>query len=198
MNKGFALATGDIFGYLNSDDEFLPHTLKHVAETFHTTNADVVIGHSEVIDPSGRRLRRSFSDFPEPKAIVYGAAVQMQPSTFIRRSAFQAVGGFNKDNKIAWDGELILDLALKGAKFFMIDEVLSRYRVHPTSITGTGKLADLRRSYSRRKFEKVLGRPYCWYDDYIRYLYLVRKYMRDPRALVERLRYGPVFGIYPQ
>lgn len=32
INKGFALATGSIFGWINSDDYYLPGTLSYVAE----------------------------------------------------------------------------------------------------------------------------------------------------------------------
>ncbi len=40
----------------------------------------------------------------------------MQQSTFFRRSAFEAVGGFNAENRSCWDGELFVSMAANGAK----------------------------------------------------------------------------------
>ena len=63
LNKGFGRATGDIFCYLNSDDVFEPGAFRRVAEFF-TKNCevDVVCGHAWIIDETGRRLRRVWSD----------------------------------------------------------------------------------------------------------------------------------------
>jgi glycosyltransferase involved in cell wall biosynthesis len=37
INKGFERASGDLFGWLNSDDYFAPDALKTVAEVYHTS-----------------------------------------------------------------------------------------------------------------------------------------------------------------
>lgn len=44
LNKGFSLATGEIFAWLNSDDCYLPGSLWRVALAFDTYNADIVAG----------------------------------------------------------------------------------------------------------------------------------------------------------
>src|ERR1700729_2290269 len=58
LNKGFALATGDIFGFLNSDDVLLPGTMRSVAEAFaQNPDCDIVMGNGFTIDAHGKRIR---------------------------------------------------------------------------------------------------------------------------------------------
>src|ERR1700761_9685491 len=46
LNKGFRLASGDIFGFLNSDDALLPGAVKSVSESFaRNPDCDIVMGN---------------------------------------------------------------------------------------------------------------------------------------------------------
>jgi glycosyltransferase involved in cell wall biosynthesis len=54
MNKGFAMSSGDIIGYLNADDYYLPGAFKSVLHYFEE-DADCVVGKVKV-------LRRQFLD----------------------------------------------------------------------------------------------------------------------------------------
>ncbi|NVO00781.1 MAG: glycosyltransferase, partial [Geobacteraceae bacterium] len=57
INKGFERATGEIFGWLNSDDWYHPGALQAVAEAF-AANPDVgaVVGAGEMVDEEGKQL----------------------------------------------------------------------------------------------------------------------------------------------
>src|SRR5580704_12107410 len=113
LNKGFARATGDIFCYLNSDDEFELGAFWRIASFFAShPDTDIVCGHTWIVDQSGNRLRRVWSDPYHHKAVAYGMAIQMQASTFFCSQAFRRIKGFNPRNRISWDSELLLDLAL--------------------------------------------------------------------------------------
>ena len=92
LNRGFAHATGDIFCYLNSDDELEPRALARVAEFFsEQPQTDIVCGHAWIVDDNNSRLRRVWSDPYEIMGVAYGTAIQIQPSTFIRKEAFRRV-----------------------------------------------------------------------------------------------------------
>ena len=63
LNKGFAAATGDIFGFLNSDDYLLPGSLAKIRSYFQDHRGiDVVSGHGLIVDGLGKVLRRNYSD----------------------------------------------------------------------------------------------------------------------------------------
>jgi glycosyltransferase involved in cell wall biosynthesis len=194
LNKGFALATGDIYGYLNSDDTLEPGALAAVAEWFeHHNDIDVGCGHAWVTDRHDNRLRRVWSERFERLPVAYGAAIQIQPSTFIRRRAYLACGGFNAKNRSSWDGELLVDLYLSGARFAMIDAFLSCYRLHETSITNSGALEAQKKLWAERRFEKLVRRKWAWRDQFVAMALRMIKHVRNPKALGERVARGPVY-----
>lgn len=197
LNKGFAHATGDLLGFLNSDDVLSPGALRSAAEYLERhPGVDVVSGHSMVIDANDYRIRASHSDRFSFLLYAYGAAVLMQPSTFFRRQAFERCGGFNVENRSNWDGELFIDMALSGARFALVDKFWSAYRVHDQSITGARKLQDAVALHRRRMFEKIMQREETPLDSVIALFFRGVKHARNPRGLRERILHGPVSGRY--
>lgn len=168
LNKGFAVATGEICGYINSDDAYLPGTFTKVIAAFQChPRTDMIYGHGYMVTSAGRILRRFYSDSFTQWRYVHGGAVVMQQSTFFRRQALVEVGGFNPDNPIWWDGELLLDFALTGKKMHVVNEFLSVFTIHEHSISGQrGKNTersheiDMERQQTHaRLYEKVMGYP---------------------------------------
>ncbi len=140
LNKGFSLASGDIYAYLNSDDTLLPGTLKYITAEFEKNpGIDVISGHAFVIDKDDKVLQKVFSHPFSLASYAAGCCVLVQQSTFFKPAFFKSIGGFNKDNKICWDGELMVDYALKGAKFKLVRKYLSCFRIYENSITGSGQ-----------------------------------------------------------
>ena len=140
LNKGFSLATGEIYAYLNSDDMLLPGTLSYIAAEFERNpDIDVISGHAFVIDKDDKVLQKVFSHPFSLTSYAAGCCVLVQQSTFFKPSLYKAITGFNKDNKISWDGELMVDLALRGAKFKLVRKYLSCFRIYENSITGSGQ-----------------------------------------------------------
>lgn len=195
LNKGFAVATGDILGFLNSDDTLQPGALDSVAEYFkRNTNTDVVSGHAYVIDENDFVLRTTYSDKYSTYLDAYGMSILVQPSTFFRSETFAKCGGFNKENRSNWDGELFYRMALNKAKFDLLDEVISSYRIHSASITGGKSLDDKIRAYGKRKFTEIMGREWRPTDVYVSSILRLYKHLSNPKALFERVRKGPVYG----
>lgn len=195
LNKGFARASGDVFYYLNSDDVVLPGAFA-AARRFLAArpDVDVVSGHGVIIDESGRQMRKVFSDPISRHRLAYGGGILIQPATFIRRAAFERAGGFNIENRSNWDGELVVDLFLSGAKFAVCNEVWAGYRIHGESITATGKLNEKIRAWGRRRYQKVMGSEIGSSAEIYRLLYQVERAVRHPEALLARLRNVRVYG----
>lgn len=155
LNKGFAAAAADIFGYLNADDRFLPGALRFVLDFFDShPDVDVLTGAIRIIDAGGKpRLRRRTSDAFDVRRYHAGVCTIGQQATFFRRRAFETAGGFNIENRIAWDGELLVDMALTGARFDTTRKVLGDFRIYGGSITGS---TDYRHRLS--EYQGTLGR----------------------------------------
>lgn len=195
LNKGFVAATGELFGFLNSDDVLKPGALREAAAFLQSRpQVDVVSGDCEVIDAEDRLLRYSYSDRFSLPRYAYGTGVLMQPSTFFRASAYRRTRGFNIENRSSWDGELFVNMGSAGCRFARSGRVWSGYRLHGQSITGSAKLRTAQQQYQQRMFNEIMRRhpgPSDWVPTAG---YRVLKYLENPRALMQRLFRGPVYG----
>lgn len=195
LNKGFAKATGEIFGFLNSDDILLPGSLSHVVSFFKAhPEVDVVSGHTIIIDEHDRQLRNSYSDRFSLTRYAYEAAVLMQPSTFFRADSFNKSARFNVSNRTNWDGELFVDMRLQGARFALMERFLSGYRLQPQSITSSKKFDDGIKVFHKTMFRKIMGRDPRKLDAVLSIYFRLLKHIANPRALYERLRKGKIYG----
>lgn len=187
LNKGFSSATGDIFYYLNSDDVALPGAFSKVADYFEQfESVDVIYGHGLLINEANRVLRRSFSRKWSLK-FCFGRYKVLQQATFIRRRAFETVGGFNHFNTSCWDYELLVDIALAGGVFRRIPFVLGAFRMHKESITSSGRLHDRIMIDTRRIAERILGRPLTVGDSLSYVCQKVMSRIVEPHILVAHL-----------
>ena len=198
LNKGFARATGEVYGFLNADDVLAPGATEQVA-SFFTNNPeiDVISGHCWIIDAAGNIRRRFYSDRYSLLMARYGASFLAQPSTFFRAAVFRKLHGFNTDNRSNWDGELFVDMALAGARFALAPMFLSSYRIHGSSITGTGKLHVLHQMHSKSMFEKIAHRSPGMLDSVMAFGAKFLRKILNPRDTLERLRRGPIYRSSP-
>jgi len=185
LNKGFSFASGDIFGYLNSDDMLEPDALKKVKRCFSRyQNADIVAGHCYIINEIGQRLHKGFSHKITVNSYLRGHGILIQQSTFFRRSIFEKVGGFNVQNKVSWDGEIILDMLRSGAKLKILNDVLSSFRIYQGSVTGSSdyliklnnEMERLRQGSSHKEDNFIL-----------KYVYYTLHWLAQPSILRQRL-----------
>jgi glycosyltransferase involved in cell wall biosynthesis len=194
LNKGFAKATGDIYCYINSDDVFELDAFRRVANAFEQRPyVDVFCGHAWVTDPNDTRLRRVWSDPFDPISVAYGESIFVQPSTFIKAEVFRNTNGFNTQNRSNWDGELLVSLWKHKARIEVINEFLSNYRLHCVSITNSGALEDRIKEWRLQCFEKIMGRQWSTPDNFIKLFWKLRRQVRNPQAMCERLFLGPVY-----
>jgi glycosyltransferase involved in cell wall biosynthesis len=193
LNKGFARASGKIYGYLNSDDVLLSGALVRVAAAFQAhPEADLVYGHGYVIGVDGQVLALCRSDRFNLRRSAYGNSVIMQQATFWRRDAFTSVHGFNAANRLSWDGEFWIDLALGARRFVRMNEYWACFRTHEASITHNFHKANAHEQHpyvveQRRIFEKAMGRKMAPGDRIAAAGTRIEKWLVDPVNLWLRL-----------
>lgn len=172
LTKGFARATGDVFGFLNADDLLFPGSLRHVADFFKThPDCDMAMGDGFTIDGSGRRLRHYRARSFTTRRFFYGGTRWLQQSTFFRAEAYHRSPKFNLENRTCWDGELFVKIADQGARIGYIHADLAGFRIHDDSISGSGRMNEQYRADSRRIFRELRGHEWRASDDILRYLY---------------------------
>lgn len=159
LNKGFAACGGDVLGYLNSDDRFTPGALDFVLDYFERhPHIDVLLGSIRMVDEQGRPHRRGRAvERLDLRKFAYGTCFLWQQATFFRRACFERAGGFNQHNRISWDSELVVDMALAGARIGYTPIALGDFRIYGESITGSGRMEELGRQELRRVRGKILA-----------------------------------------
>jgi glycosyltransferase involved in cell wall biosynthesis len=137
LNKGFATASGDIIGWLNSDDRYLPGCFLQVAQAFDRhPETDIVYGDYRCIDESGdiQRVRREieFSRF----VLLYHRVLYIPTTTtFFRRRIFERGHFLDERLHYALDAEYFLRLARNGFRFRHTRALLADFRLQPDSKT---------------------------------------------------------------
>lgn len=124
MNKGIALATGDIIGIINSDDWYEQGTFKEVQKCFQESGAEVVYGSLNMICEDKVIERWVPSDIEK---IRYEMEIP-HPTVFIKKYVYERYGAFCLEYKVAADYELILRLYTNSVRFVCLDRVLANYR----------------------------------------------------------------------
>jgi glycosyltransferase involved in cell wall biosynthesis len=139
LNKGFHLATGEIIGWINSDDLLMPGALEKVAAFFAThPEISFVYGDALAIDREGNPL---FFRRPGPFDIRWLIRTDdiPQSSVFFRRELLASVGYLDDRLHYALDYDLLIRSALKQDPAYL-PECLSAFRIYPGTKTAAGKI----------------------------------------------------------
>ena len=125
INKGIAMATGDVVGILNADDVLADEeTLKRIAEAFEPRNTQNTRNGEEVeavyADIRFVKEGATIEELRRAKTVRYCSAAKWKPwmfrfaamvphpSFYVRRECFDRLGGYSLDYRICADFELEL------------------------------------------------------------------------------------------
>jgi len=110
LNKGIALATGDIIGILHADDFYMDdHVLSKIASTFEKTKADAVYADLYYVDKDNtdKIIRKWHSGRYSEGKFLWGW-MPPHPTFFVKKEVYDKYGVFNTDLRSAADYELML------------------------------------------------------------------------------------------
>ena len=139
VNKGIEAAEGEIVGWLNADDRYLPGALAAVAEVARSRPmAEWFTGGCPIVDGSGREIRGPIASWKGLLLRHYSFPLYLTqnfiscPATFIRAEALREVGPLSLDYRYSMDYDLFLRLARRGDPV-IIDRDLASF----TMVEGT-------------------------------------------------------------
>lgn len=132
LNKGIKLATGDVIGFVHSDDMLASSkTLETIVDYLKSSNAHGVYGDLQYVEKQNPEnvVRYWKSNQFQPHQLKKGW-MPPHPTLYLRRDVYEQVGLFNLDYRIAADYDFILRCFSQRYWFFKyIPEVLVKMRV---------------------------------------------------------------------
>ena len=144
INRGLRGATGDVVGWLNSDDVLMPGALDRVARAFgEHPEIEWVHGRCRIIDEHDREVRRWISAYKHYRSRRHSLASFLtenyisQMTVFWRRAVHEEIGYLDPEIRYAFDYDLFLRLAQRGAPHYVEDPVAC-FRWYETSKSGGG------------------------------------------------------------
>jgi glycosyltransferase involved in cell wall biosynthesis len=144
LNKGLAMASGDVIGWLNSDDLYEPGALAAVARVFQAEpETQWAYGKVRIVDADGREIRRWVTRYKNRRMRRYSYTRLLaenwisQMGVFWRSEAGRQVGPFRKDLHWCMDYDFWLRLGGRRPGRF-IDRTLAAFRWYPASKSGAG------------------------------------------------------------
>ena len=132
VNRAFEASTGEIVGWINSDDGlFAVDTIEQVVAAFDEhPDAGVLYGDAALVDEEGRIVRHHRSRWPAGSLPLVSPLVQ--PATFFRRSVVEpGESVLRVDLHRVLDYEFWLRLRARGVAFVHLPTVLAVDRDHP-------------------------------------------------------------------
>lgn len=124
FNKGIQMATGDIIGLINADDELTENANEILNEIIENNQADIYYGNCLWID-NDRNMEYIRKPSTKLNKLLYNM-VLIHPSTFVKKEAYNKCGLFDITYKLCMDKELLYRMYKSEMKFVYIDEILSK------------------------------------------------------------------------
>lgn len=139
VNKGWRRCRGELLGWVNSDDTYLPGSLRaRVAFLIGHPAVDAVYGDAQWVSASGEPIGTLRGRPLEPGSMLDENYVA-QPTVLQRRRLVEGLGPLRIDLHYALDFDYYARAALEHQLAYM-PQTLATYRVHPESKTVAGAL----------------------------------------------------------
>ena len=155
VNNGMARATGEILGWINSDDLLLPRALERTALARMNPEVKITCGFREVIDSDSRITWHWVHPRPnneDLKRICYVG----QETVFWNREVWEKAGPLGAEWRFALDFDLWNKFMTAGYTFHLLPYFLGAFRLHPASKGSTMKT--IRDAELRQIYRTYLGR----------------------------------------
>ena len=143
MNKGIALAKGEIIGILNSDDYYQENTVSKVVECFAKTKADIVHGNVDRLNEiKGKKYFITVT--PNLERLNQTMTIN-HPACFVKKKVYKKIGGFDESFRLAADYEFLLRAYKQNCQFHHLDQSLTVFRIGGESSIGCDSLKETHR-----------------------------------------------------
>lgn len=133
INKGLYYCTGDIFNWINSDDNLTEGSLEKIAQNI--GNYDALAGAVINFDTTKKTLVQSAG--LSPKKMLRGdlSSIYQQPGTWLRVDKLKNIGGLDESFHYCFDWLMTIRYLNNYENIKYITDVLANFRLHNNSKT---------------------------------------------------------------
>ncbi len=136
LQQGFAMGSGELMGWLNSDDVLLPGAIERIVQAYHANpNGGLFAGNLVWIDQQGKIVRCKRHPSQAPFFIRHGVFAVAQPGSFFTPQDYAPVGGLNASLRYVMDADLYIRMLAQGTRYIHVDAWLSGFRLQHASKT---------------------------------------------------------------
>lgn len=170
FNKGFRMATGDVYAWVDGDNYLEPGVVRKVVDIFEKGNWDIV--HGDIIFVGAGRSSK-IHKAPEVSfrsgLIKNTGAIPLQPAVFLTKALYRKTGEFDTKYRLAADYDFWMRALKSGAKIYYYPATVGAYRKGDTAATQS--VAGISRGFKEMlAIGEVYGQP--WYAK----IFLTAKY----------------------
>jgi len=188
LNKGFSLVTGDIYGWMNADDTYLPGAFQTIIKCYsEAKEALIVFGDWLEIDVDDKLIRRNFAfDFCISHLKYEGFHINSQ-AMFWKSECHRTFSGFNSKLKYTMDYQLLIEFGINYEyRFHRIEHPLAAFRRHPLQ-----KTQQMTREVINE--HKIIAETYGFSDKYKLKGEFIRVFYRFRRVIWYIRRAGVIY-----
>jgi glycosyltransferase involved in cell wall biosynthesis len=133
MNKGIALASGEIIGILNSDDLYFPDTVATVVKAYQKQQQPCVI-YGNMLKFADNFTHTSLHQGNLTDSAFKTATISINhPTCFVHQTLYKNFGGFQQEYEVGADRELMMRFHSQDVTFIHIEETLAKFRLGGTT-----------------------------------------------------------------
>lgn len=136
INRGFLRARGDLVGWLNADDYYLPGGLRAIVEAAaEHPEADVFHGDCVFVNGKGSITRSKVEHEFDRDILFYFGCYIPSTATFFRRRVIERGYLLDCDFRVCMDFEYFVRLATAGFRFHYVPQFIAAFRWHESNIS---------------------------------------------------------------
>ncbi|HEY9604711.1 MAG TPA: glycosyltransferase family 2 protein [Allocoleopsis sp.] len=185
INQGLERSSGEILGWINSDDVYVKGTFLKILKAFHTRSDCIVVhGNRILINEKGEVTGWMSLPSFDPEKLVYNVCSE---TAFWQRSAMEKVGLLNAHLQFAIDLEFFGRLYKQG-EFMKLNDYLGYFRYHSTNKSTT--IAPLGKEEGLREWKRLFGSVNRQFE-----LTKERRLLDSIRGRVELIKHPLILGI---
>jgi glycosyltransferase involved in cell wall biosynthesis len=167
LKKGFRMAKGGVYGWLNSDDIYMnPEVFYQVCAYFNEEpDLELLSGDGFFISKTGKEMKLHHVDRIDLKELLYLDYHILQPASFFHKDVYDE-NHLDEQLTCTFDADFFIGMLYNGVKYKKVDDRFAAFRLYQETKTLTliktrcNEQVHIARKYSQNHFDLMISTIY--------------------------------------